>query len=207
MLSDGSESDLIRQAAFGDRVALAQLLFHHHDVLKRHIARRLSAAVPGVVSADDILQQTFVQAARGVSSFNGNAAGFRAWLTTIATNLILDAQKRNRRERRSPARRDAPATCSDDGPFTNIVDRLAGDITPPVGRVERQESIFRMRAAIANLSPEHREVIQRYYLHDQPLQEIAAAMGRTKEAVRGLCYRARKDLREIMGGSSLFFSN
>ena len=63
------------------------------------------------------------------------------------------------------------------------------------------------QTAIGNLSPEHREVIQRYYLLDQSLQEIAEAMGRTKEAVRGLCYRARKDLREIMGGSSLFFSN
>jgi RNA polymerase sigma factor (sigma-70 family) len=134
-------------------------------------------------------------------------SGFRAWLTTIATNLILDAQKRQRRERRAPAWKDPPATLSDDGSFAQVVERLASDVTPPVGRVERRESILRMQTAIASLSPEHREVIQRYYLLDQSLQEIAAAMGRTKEAVRGLCYRARKDLREIMGGSSLFFSS
>ncbi len=202
-----SESDVIRQATHGDRGALAQLLFDHHDVLKRHITRRLSTGVPGVVVAEDILQQTFVRAAHGIPSFQGDLAGFRAWLTTIATNLIRDAQKRQRRERRAPARNDPQATLSDDGSFAHIVERLAGDITPPIGRVERRESILRMRTAIANLSPEHREVIQRYYLLDQSLEEIAVTMGRSKDAIRGLCYRARKDLREIMGGSSLFFSS
>jgi len=206
MFPHDSASDLIRQASLGDRGALAQLLFDHHDVLKRHIARRLSASAPGVVLTEDVLQQTFVRAAHGIASFEGGLSGFRAWLTTIATNLILDAQKRQRRERRAPARKDPPVTLSDDGSFAHIVERLAGDVTPPVGRVERRESILRMRTAIANLSPEHRDVIQRYYLLDQSLQEIAEEMGRTKEAIRGLCYRARKDLREIMGGSSLFFS-
>jgi RNA polymerase sigma-70 factor (ECF subfamily) len=207
MFPSDSESDVIRQATHGDRAALAQLLFDHHDVLQRHIARRLSTSAPGVVLTEDILQQTFVRAAHGIASFQGDLSGFRAWLTTIATNLILDAQKRQRRERRAPPRKDAFATLSDDGSFAHIVDRLAGDITPPVGRVERRESIHRMRTAIANLSPEYREVIQRYYLLDESLEEIATTMGRTKDAIRGLCYRARKDLREIMGGSSLFFSS
>lgn len=207
MFPDDSESDLIRQATLGDRAALAQLLFDHHDVLQRHIARRLSAGAPGVVLAEDILQQTFVRAAGGITSFAGTQAGFRAWLTTIATRLILDARKRHHRERRATPRRDASATLADDDSFAQIVDRLAGEITPPVGRVERRESILRMRAAIANLSDDHREVIQRHYLLGQSHLEVAAAMGRTKEAIRGLCYRARKDLREIMGGSSLFFSN
>lgn len=207
MVPHDSQSDLIRQATLGDRGALAQLLFEQHEALQRHIARRLSAGAPGVVLAEDILQQTFVRAARGIASFDGNAAGFRGWLTTIATNLILDAHKRRRRERRGPARGQPSANFTDDDSFAHIVDRLAGEATPPVGRVERRESILRMRTAIANLSPDHREVIHRYYLLDQSLPEIAAAMGRTKEAIRGLCYRARKDLRELMGGSSLFFSN
>lgn len=201
------ESVLIQQAVRGDRAALAQLLFEHHDTLKRHIGRRIASGPSGVILPDDVLQQTFIRAARGIATFEGSAVGFRAWLKTIATNLVLDANKRHRRERRAPSQKQLPATLSDDGSFAQMVDRLAGDVTPPVGRVERRESILRMRTAIANLSPEHREVIQRYYLLDQSLQEIAAAMGRTKDAIRGLCYRARKDLREIMGGSSLFFSN
>jgi len=205
MFPPDAESELVRQATLGDRAALAQLLFDQHDALRGHIARRLAAIAPGVVAADDILQQTFVRAARGVASFQGSPDGFRAWLTTIATNLILDARKRHHRERRAPAARPTAGTLSDDA-FGRAVDQLAGDVTPPVGRVERRESILRMKSAIASLTPDHREVIERYYLCDQSLPEISAAMGRTKEAIRGLCYRARKDLREIMGGSSLFFS-
>jgi len=207
MFPHQTDPDLIEQAVLGDRGALARLLFEHHNVLQRHIAGRLSTSAPGLLLAEDVMQQTFVRAARGIANFEGSAAGFRAWLKTIATNLILDAQKRQRRERRAPVRNDVSAAHSDDASFGQIVDRLAGDVTPPIGRVERRESILRMRTAIANLSPEHREVIQRYYLLDQSLDEIAAAMGRTKDAVRGLCYRARKDLRVIMGGSSLFFSH
>jgi len=206
MVPHDSETELIGRAAQGDRAALARILFDQHDALLRHIVRRLASVPAGVVLAEDILQQTYVRAARGIHAFEGNAGGLRGWLMTIATHLILDAQKRNRRERRAPSREDASADRSG-GAFEPIVDRLVGDITPPVGRVERRESIHRMRSAIASLSPEYREVIQRYYLMDESLQEIADAMGRTKEAIRGLCYRARKDLRKIMGGSSLFFSH
>ncbi len=206
MFSSDSEAELIRQAVLGDRAALAQLLFENHDTLRRHIAAKLASGPLGHVSADDVLQQTFVRAAGGIATFEGEPRSFRAWLKTIATNLVLDARKRHRRERRSARAEGGAAIPADDDSMAQMVDRLAGDITPPVGRVARRECILRMRSAIANLAPEHREVVQRYYLLEESLQEIADAMGRSKEAVRGLCYRARKELRAIMGGSSLFFS-
>ena len=64
-----------------------------------------------------------------------------------------------------------------------------------------------MQSAIDRLPAEQREVVQRRYLEGQSLAEIAAATGSTKEAVRGLCYRARKNLRVNMGRTSLYFSS
>ena len=65
----------------------------------------------------------------------------------------------------------------------------------------------RLRAALAALPQDHRQVIERYYLLDQSLEEIAQATGGTKGSVRAMCYRARKRLRELMGRSSMYFSD
>ena len=63
-----------------------------------------------------------------------------------------------------------------------------------------------LQAALASLPEDQREVIQRHYLQDQSFEEIAHALGRTKDAIRGTCYRARRNLRALMGRSSLYFS-
>jgi len=207
MSQDDRDSTLIQRAIGGDRAALAQLLLLHHDVLQRHIARQLADGPDGVLQVEDILQQTFVRAAHGIRSFEPRRAGsLRSWLKTIATNLIKDARKRRRRERRGPRRSARSPAMSDDGSMALVVERLAADHTPPPQRVQTRETLRKMRAALASLPNDQRDAIERYYILNEPLDQIAAATGRTKGAIRGLCYRARQNLRAIMGGSSLYFS-
>ncbi|MCB9938292.1 MAG: RNA polymerase sigma factor [Planctomycetaceae bacterium] len=199
------EPELIQRAIVGDRVALSQLLLIHHDSLRRHIVHESAGQQLGVMLADDILQQTFVRAAQGIKAFEDREVGsLRAWLKTIAANLIKDAQKRRSRERRATR---PHASHSDDGSLLPAVERLSCDHTPPIKRAQRSESIRRMRTAMASLPPEQREVVERYYLQTQTLEQIAQETGRTISSVRGVCYRARKNLRTLMGGSSLYFSN
>lgn len=199
------EPELTQRAIAGDRAALAQLLLIHHDALRRHIVHESAGRQLGVMLADDILQQTFVRAAKNIKAFENRELGsLRGWLKTIATNLIKDAQKRRGRERRATS---PHASHSDDGSFLQAVERLACDHTPPIKRVQRSESIRRMRAAVASLPPEQRDVVERYYLQTQTLEQIAESTGRTINSIRGTCYRARKTLRTLMGGSSLYYSN
>ncbi len=198
------EPELIQRAIAGDRAALSQLLLIHHDALRRHIVHESAGQQLGVMLADDILQQTFVRAAQGITGFEDRDPGsLRGWLKTIATNLIKDAQKRRGRERRAESPHASP---SDDGSFLQAVERLACDHTPPIKRAQRSESIRRLRVAMASLPPEQRDVVERYYLQTQSLEQIAESTGRTVAAIRGTCYRARKHLRSLMGGSSLYFS-
>ncbi|HUG70854.1 MAG TPA: RNA polymerase sigma factor [Pirellulaceae bacterium] len=199
------EPELIQRAIDGDRAALSQVLLIHHDSLRRHIVYESAGQRLGVMLADDILQQTFVKAAQSIKHFQNREPGsLRGWLKTIATNLIKDAQKRRGRERRATS---PHASHSDDGSFFQAVERLSCDHTPPIKRVQRTESIRRLRVALASLPPEQRDVVERYYLQTQTLEQIAAATGRTIASIRGVCYRARKNLRSLMGGSSLYFSN
>ena len=98
---EDTELELVRQAAAGDRAALSQLLLIHYDGLERHIRARISDDLKRLLLADDILQQVFVRAAQSIGSYQPRHAGaFRAWLKTIADNLIKDAEKHRHRERR-----------------------------------------------------------------------------------------------------------
>ncbi len=207
MPEDDSQATLINQAAAGDRAALSHLLLLHHDRLKQHISRRITADLQGVIGADDVLNQTFVRVAGAIRTFQPRHEGaFRAWLETIATNLVKDAAKRRRRERRAPQRRQRTGSPGDDSSMAIVINGIAGDSTTPGGRVQRRENIRQMRAALATLPQDQREVIHRYYLQGESHEQIALAMGRTKDSIRGLCFRARRNLRALMGRSSLYFS-
>lgn len=206
MSNDESEPDLVCRAVAGDRTSLSQLLLSHYDGLRQYIARRISPELQGLVRADDVLHQTFIRVAQAIHTFEmRNRSSFRSWTRTIAANLVRDAEKRRRRERRAapPPNRKSPG---DPSSWAAAVDKIAGDSTSPSRRVQRRESIRRMQAALAALPPDQREVLERYYLQGQSLDQVAEAMQRTRDAIRGVCYRGRKKMRAIMGQSSLYFS-
>ena len=197
------ESELLQQAIEGDRTAMSQVLLLHYDGLQCHISRRLTGDLGHIVTADDILHQTMVQAAQGVGRFEPRHEGaFLGWLKTIADNLIRDAQRRKRRERRA-GNQDAQDQGSS---WAALVEKIAGEGSTPSIKTQRCDNARRLRAALAALPEEYRQVIERYYLQDQSLDEIARATGGTKGSVRAMCYRARKRLRELMGRSSMYFS-
>jgi len=207
MSSEFSESELIQQAVSGDRGALSQVLLVYYDEIRLHIAGRISQDLQGLVHADDVLQQTFVRVAQSIGGFEIRHPGaFRGWLKTIAENLLRDAEKRRRRERRARPDRAQHQAPGDDSSVAAAVERLAADGTTPGHRLQRHENIRCMRTALASLPDDQREIIERYYFQGQTLDQIAAATERTRDAVRGVCYRARKNLRALMGQSSLYFS-
>ena len=196
------ESGLLRGAIGGDRAALAELFLLHYDDLRNYIARRLPGGLEPLVSGADILHQTMVRAARGIGRFQpAHDGAFRAWLTTIADNLVKDAQKAKHRQRRAGDR--APVDRGGSGEA--LIDGIAGDATSPSVRTERRDNA-RRRAALSALPADHRQVIERYYLQGESLDRIAEAMGSTKGSVRAMAYRARKRLRELLGRSSQYFS-
>lgn len=201
------ESDLLPRAVGGDRAALSQVLLLHYDGLQAHVARRISGDLQRLVTADDVLHQTLVRAAGAIGNYQPRHEGaFRAWLTTIADNLIKDAQRKKQRERRAGVSERPDRAAGQNSSWAALVERIAGDGTSPSMGTQRHENARRLRTALAALPENQREVVERYYLQEQSLEEIAEALGCTKGSARAICYRARKRLRELMGQSSLYFS-
>ena len=206
MLYEPLESDLIRAAAAGDRVALSQLLLLHYNELERHVVQKLSNEPQGVLLPEDVIQETFFRAAQALPRFEKAYVGsFCPWLKTVASNLIKDASKRRRRERRATTPTADQAGVADDSRAA-WVNQLPDDLTSPSRGVVRHDNVHRLQTAMAGLPSEQREVIRRHYLLNESFEQIAGAMDRSKDAIRGICYRAKKNLRFIMGHSSKYFS-
>lgn len=88
-----SDSELIvRVVSDGDRAAFGDLVVRHQSAVRsflRHLTHGDAAL------ADDLAQDTFVQAYRSLAGFRGDA-DFRSWLLGIAHNHWRNARRRQR---------------------------------------------------------------------------------------------------------------
>src|SRR5258708_26658657 len=92
----------------GDERAAAELVRRH----ARALARFLAGAGALAADVDDLVQETFIRAFRGLGRFRGQCQ-FRTWLMTIGGNVLKDAHRRSRRSRLVPLGDDLRATDGD----------------------------------------------------------------------------------------------
>jgi RNA polymerase sigma-70 factor (ECF subfamily) len=86
-------------AAAGDGHGLAQMWRAYQPSLLRYFRGRL----PDV--AEDLASAVWIDVARSLPAFDGDEAGFRGWLFTIAHRRLVDE---HRRRERSPSRANEP---------------------------------------------------------------------------------------------------
>ncbi|MDP7274619.1 MAG: RNA polymerase sigma factor [Planctomycetaceae bacterium] len=209
-MTDRVESTLplLTRAVAGDPEALEELLWSQFDRLSERIGRKLPVALQGLVSIEDILQPTFVEVWKNITTFEGEdqEALFR-WMTTIANNKLIDRIRSEQAVKRGAGR--AVAGGGGGGGTSSVVDLvslLTGGLTTPSGALSRQEAERALVAALDHLKPEYRQAVQLRYLDGLPVAEVADRMNRSEGSVHMLLGRALKKLRNSMGHSSLFLS-
>jgi RNA polymerase sigma-70 factor (ECF subfamily) len=209
MSTEPADDALLAAAVAGDRTALERLLLLHCERLSRRIAAALPNTAQHGGSVDDLLQQTLVQAIRDIGGLKSRSpGGFAAWLQTIADHRVQDflrAEGRHRRRGGVQAAVLAPGSSAQ--PMLTLVEQLSGHGSTPSGNAARNEAVHAVRVGLAGLPPPQREAIQLHHLDGRSLDETAAKMDRSPDAVRGLLQRARKSLRQTLGRSSRWFSH
>ena len=79
-----AETKLVRQARRGDRVALERLLINHADQLRTHLQRGLPPRVKGLISIEDVMQETMTRAFLRIDQLRGDSPrALAAWLLAI----------------------------------------------------------------------------------------------------------------------------
>jgi RNA polymerase sigma-70 factor, ECF subfamily len=174
-----SDEALVRQARDGDRTAFEELVRR----TSRLVFARLYLETGDVHKSEDLLQETLLSAYRSLSQLM-DAAGFRAWLLTIAQNVAIDAARREARQKRAaPPRAGTPLAV------------LPGRAPPPEEEAQREETRQRVLAVLRSLPEEYRLPLTLRYIAGADYETIGTQLGLTNGSLRGLLHRGLKMLR------------
>ena len=158
----------VERAKSGDREAIRYLYIRYANNVYSYVASLLR----NHHEAEDVTQQVFAKLPDSLQRYEDRGAPFLSWLVRLARNAAID-QLRSRRA--IPVAEPIVAEPADDGSSR-----------------DRREIL---RAALAGLPEDQREIIVLRHLGGLAPAEIAARLGRTESAVNGLHHRGRRALR------------
>jgi RNA polymerase sigma-70 factor, ECF subfamily len=127
--------------------------------------------------AEEVVQDAFTSVWRHADRFDPTRASFRTWLYALTRNRIVDLR---RRAAARPRLADA-----DDGEELAELDES----------LEQAALRWQVGAALAKLSPDHREVIRLAHFESLSLREVADALGLPLGTVKSRSYYALRHLR------------
>jgi RNA polymerase sigma-70 factor (ECF subfamily) len=155
--------------------------------------RRYSGQVAGYLRAhgvrdvDDVTSEVFLAVCRGIRRFDGDGMAFRAWLFTIAHHRVVDEVRR--------AARAAEIHRYD-------VDSDPRSVVSAEDSALEALSNQEIRALLVVLTPEQRDVLLLRFVADLAVDQCAAVMSRSPEAVKKLQRRAIVRLRRELDAAT-----
>lgn len=169
-----------------ERAEFESLALEHFDAVYRmamHLAKHPD-------DASDLVQETYLKALRSSAGFQEKGKGIRAWLFTILHNTFYTKVKREKRGPQAvPDLFDAESR-----------ERLPDEPPPTwdLATLDWDQVDDRLKAAINELKPEHREVLLLWGVEGMKYREIAEIMGVPIGTIMSRLHRARKILSESL---------
>lgn len=130
--------------------------------------------------AEELTQQTFVEAVRHRDRFDGRSTAV-TWLCSIGRHKLADHFRRSERRRR--------------GDLLLLVKQRADGLEVWAEQERRDE----VASALAQLPGSQQLVLVLRYLDDMPVREVAQTIGRSQKATESLLSRAREAFRRAYG--------
>lgn len=202
-MQSGDDSQLVpllNLARGGDEAAREQLFAKCRNYVAILARTQVESWLQAKVDASDLVQQTLLEAHRGLANFRGQTEGeWLAWLRMILSHNAADFVRhyrgtdRRREQREIPLRQ--PAGDAESGRTFEPSD--PGE--SPSQLVLRREREIQVADAIAQLEPDYRDVILLRNLQHLPFDEVARRLGRSRPAVQMLWMRA---VRKLQGSLS-----
>lgn len=201
-----NEATLLASAKGADREAFQQLIEPHRRELQIHCYRMLGS----FHDAEDLVQETFLRAWRGLQRFDGRAS-IRYWLYRIATNACLNALA-TRASRVLPEAQGPPTDrMPDREPAYDIawlepypdsaLEGIPDDARHPEARYEMREAVhLAFIAAIQLLPPRQRASLRLHDVLGYSAIESARLLDSSVAAINSALQRARATLEGRLPG-------
>lgn len=172
-----SETQLLAGAQCFDLDALAEIYDRYQAGLYFYALRQLG----DTALAEECVAETFLRLLKALRAGQGPQDYLQAYLYRIAHNWICDQ-----------VRRQPP-------PPLELDEQLISTDNLDLHRAAEQRQLQeQMRAALARLSPDQRQVVMLRFLDGWSLVEVAAALGKPVGAVKSLQHRALLALKRLL---------
>jgi RNA polymerase sigma-70 factor (ECF subfamily) len=175
-----ADSELVRLAQSGDELAFEALVVKYQRRIARHVARY----VPIASDVEDVVQEVFIRAFRGLHSFRGDSA-FYTWLYRIATNAALTFL-------RGAPREEQLDDSEDERP--NPFEPGISDGETPERTLMASQIADAVRQGLARMQPELVDALTLFEVEGKSYSDIAQMFDVPVGTVRSRIFRAREAL-------------
>lgn len=191
---------LIERADRGDPEAGHLLLEGHRDRLRRMVAARMDRRIAARLDPSDVVQEALAEAHGELGGYlRDRPLPFYPWLRRFAWERLMKLHRFHLlSQRRSVSREEMAGPALPDESVLRLADRLLATGTSPSRQMHRDEQASRVRAALAELAPNDREILVMRHLEQMETDEIASALGLGAGALRVRLLRALRRLRPLL---------
>ena|SRR5687767_2780738 len=175
MVTDDLDLTLVRQVAQGDSQALERLYERHGLPLLNYIIGQVGDRA----LAEELLQNVMLSVWKAAPGFRGESM-VRTWLFAIARNHSINAHRKRK--------------------LVNVPLFEADGVskTGPMEAMLRNTEKEAVRAALRQLSEEHRETLELIFYHGMSGPEAAEVLGVSVGTIKSRLHRAKALLKQVL---------
>ncbi|TWT47077.1 ECF RNA polymerase sigma factor SigW [Thalassoglobus neptunius] len=200
-LSESEVEELVAQVIQGDRAALGKLFDYHRNRLWRIVNFRLDTRLVGRVDADDILQESYINAEKRIEHFlHDSPEGFFIWLRLIVNQTMVDVHRRHLGAKARDASRDRSVSggWSSKSTSFSLSHHLLGHLTSPSYAAVRAELSQQLSVALESMGDLDREVLALRHFEELTNSETATVLNLSEQAASLRYVRALGRLKKIL---------
>jgi RNA polymerase sigma-70 factor (ECF subfamily) len=190
-------NELLRRARTGDQAARDRLFAACRNYVAVAARAEVASWLKAKVDASDLVQQTLLEAHRGLANFRGETeAEWLGWLRRILENNAADYVRQYHGVEKRRVGREVSLQRDDDSERGDF--ELSDEGETPSQLLMQKELQLQVADALIGLPEDYQEVIILRSMQRLPFDEVADRMGRSRPATQMLWLRAIKKLQEAM---------
>ncbi len=192
---DPEERQLAQGLREGRTDAWHALYEAHARPVWQYVARLMG---PTAGEVGDVVQETFLAAARSARTYDPARGPLRGWIIGIARRQVALCYRKLKRQDRVKAAAEWLVAKGQ-----GVIHWLERRQETPPEALASAELATLVRAALSELSTDHEALLSARYLDGVPVEELATREQSTVTAIRSKLARARRAFREVFGQETL----
>jgi RNA polymerase sigma-70 factor (ECF subfamily) len=189
--------DLLSRARRGEEAAFEALFARHRERLRQAVALRLDRRLAARVDVSDVLQETYLEAARRFPHYlDRPEMPFDLWLRWLAREKVLALHRQHLYADKRAVVREVPPLPADSS--AHFAGGLLGHEPTPSQHLAAVELAERLRLALQQLDDDERELLMGRHFEQLSTRELAQLLGISEAAANKRYIRALQRLRGLL---------